>query len=129
NPMTFARDTSVGQSRWIVYRNTGTGFGAPADFALPTGFNKGGFYSLSGDLDCDAFNSINQPRYTVTDLDGDRKPDLVLTMACDPMTFMRDTSVGTRRWIVHRNTGTGFGAPADFGLPTGFNKGGFSSFS
>ena len=32
----------------------------------------------TGDLDCDAFNSINQPRYTVTDLDGDGKPDLVV---------------------------------------------------
>jgi hypothetical protein len=108
----------VGVSKWLVFPNTGTGFGAPIDFVLPgvgaestrTPFAQiADNESIIGMLDANRYSVI---AYVTTDLDGDRKPDLVMTER-NAM-----PGVGTAKWQVFPNTGTGFGVPIDFGLPS-----------
>jgi hypothetical protein len=101
-----------------VYPNTPFGFGTPVVFALPTGFPTDAFATTENDtLACP------RPVYGFFDVDGDRKPDLVFTTACD------DASVGTSTWRVYKNIGSGVAAPATITLPTkaGFTLGAFAS--
>lgn len=88
-------DTTIGPLAWRVYFNTGAGFDAnPTRYELP----------LPRPPACAVVE--------LTDVDGDLRPDLVMTASC------LDASVGTTRWIVHRNNRAGFDAPTDFALPT-----------
>jgi hypothetical protein len=107
----------IGTSRWLVYPNTGTGFGAPIDFVLPgvgaeasrTPFaHLADSQSIIGMLDANRNSVIS---YGLVDMDGDRKPDLVITER-NAM-----TGVGTTKWLVFLNTGTGFTEPMEFALP------------
>jgi hypothetical protein len=55
--------------------------------------------------------SYEEPFFALTDIDGDKLPDLVITGDDDAV-------VGTTLWKVHRNTGTGFAAqPIDWADP------------
>src|SRR5262249_43344804 len=104
DPATYLPDPSVGVSRWVLYRNGRSGFAPTAeDFGLPAGFSQGGFADLQGDYLCNSLALIDQPRFRTVDIDGDADPDLVLTIACDPITFRRDPSIGVSRWILYRN--------------------------
>lgn len=88
-------DTTIGPLAWRVHFNTGRGFDESATrFDLP----------LPRPPACAVVR--------LADVDGDLRPDLVTTSTC------LDASVGTTRWIVHRNNGAGFDAPTDFTLPT-----------
>ncbi|AKU91131.1 glycine-rich protein [Vulgatibacter incomptus] len=94
--------------RWLDYKNTGTGFAAtatewslPADSPHPDGFFTFSYYD-----------------WTTMDLDGDGKPDLVVNAGA---------SETNRRWLLYKNTGSGFAAtatewslPADSPFPGGF---------
>ncbi len=102
-------DTTVGTTRWIVYLNGPTGFGAATPFALPPGAVAGAFSSLFGNADC----ASGRPGFTFFDIDGDRKDDFVVTLACD------NPQIGTTAWRVYTGSGTGVAAtPTLFPLPT-----------
>jgi len=98
-------DANVGTTSWRVYPNQGSAFGAPLSFALPV---------LSATPGCVAS--------VAADVDGDLKADLVVTSLCT------DVSVGTTRWLVYANDGSGFSATATpFALPQGYTNGSFPS--
>jgi hypothetical protein len=110
-------DAAIGASRWDVYFSTGTRFSAnPTSFALPT--ISGALGSSGGPplalLDgSDACSAGTTARWSVIDMNGDERPDLVLTQACN------DSAVGASDWYVYFNTGTGFSANGtSFTLPT-----------
>ena len=96
-------DVTVGTSALLVYPNTGKGFGASQRFALP---------ALPTTAGCVAD--------TFVDINGDLKPDLVVTSLCG------DPTVGTSRWLVYLNGAGGFAASSQaFALPSGFGPGSF----
>ena len=106
-------DNTVGTTEWRVHAGSASGFSsAPTTWTLPTGYGVDAFDALGGDVDCDS----NQPRYFFNDLDGDGRPELVVTRSpCE------DDEVGATRWISHRSTATGFSATGDdWNLPLGY---------
>jgi hypothetical protein len=99
-------DAQVGQTKWLVYLNQGTGFATTAiDFALPP-----------------SLPSTNCVSTSIFDVNGDLLPDFVETSLCT------DVTVGTTRWMVYPNQKTGF-APSSvsYALPPGFSAGAFAS--
>jgi len=113
-------DATVGDTRWIVHAGGDHGFGAAATWQLPTGYPAGSFPSTTGEAGCTV---AGQPAFTTTDVDGDRRPDLVVTSLCG------DATVGDSHWIVHRGQGDGFGAAAPWSLPAGYPNGSFTRTS
>ncbi|PRQ03993.1 hypothetical protein ENSA5_11760 [Enhygromyxa salina] len=101
----------VGTDRWDVYENTGAGFDDVAiEWSLPTPIGGMDIHELLAQgLTC---NNNEDYRYSTFDLTGDGAPDLVVTDLCDA------GGVGTDRWDVYENTGTGFAAVAiEWSLP------------
>ncbi len=93
----------VGQLRWVVYPNTGTGFGDPVDWPVPDygpAWAHEPFDRFSDDVN-----------WALLDLDGEGGVELVISQ--DPGT----ADVGQLRWVVYPNTGTSFGEPRDWPLP------------
>jgi hypothetical protein len=112
----------VGTDHWLVYLNTGTGFSPNAQsFALPPNYGYLAFASVaSGSSYC---TNTNDPAYELRDLDGDGRPDLVVTEDCDPV----NDHVGTDHWLLYLNTGTGFSPVGQsFALPPNY---GYQAFS
>ena len=111
-------DASVGTSSWWVYKGTGSGFAASAAaWSLPSGYSGGSqgppFANVTGALAC--ANGANVPELTLVDMDGDFRPDLVVTQRCN------DANVGVTTWLVYKNTGSGFATNASsFQLPPGY---------
>ncbi len=105
----------LGVTHWDVYLNTGSGFaGAPTTWTLPTSGYIGGFHELASTT-C----PTTAVRYHTLDLDGDQRPDLVVTGACAGV-----SDVGNTHWVVHWNNGSGFDTSGfDFPLPTGYTGG------
>jgi hypothetical protein len=105
----------VGHTHWKVYKNTGSGFaGTPTTWSLPTGVASWDDWmdqtQEEGTFGC----ATNYFRAQVLDIDGDAKPDLLVTDSCDTQ------GVGHTHWKVYKNTGSGFaGTPTPFALPTG----------
>jgi hypothetical protein len=103
-------DATVGATHWLVYANSGSGFAStPATFALPTLdlplTSVGGANTACSGSPSQEWSSL--------DLNGDHRPDLVLTETCS------DASVGATHWNVYANTGSGFStSPTSFALPT-----------
>jgi hypothetical protein len=109
----------VGTSKWLVYKNIGSGFAAtPTEFALPdvgaapgtTPFAQlADNESIIGNLDSSTFSVI---AYSTLDMDGDGKPDLLIT---DRNAM---PGVGTAKWLLYKNMGSGFAAtPTELALP------------
>lgn len=100
--VTFVYNEPVGAKDWRVYPNNGSGFvSTPLVWPIPFAANR--------PQTLDVENPIRI--YTLTDMDGDERPDLLVT-------FVYDQSVGTHNWLVHRNSGTGFEAtPHCFPIP------------
>lgn len=109
-----SRDLQVGESRWTLYPNTGTGFGVPQAFNLPVDSRYGGrvFRSTTG-TDVRCLNQDNRFDFTTLELTGDGKPDLVVTRD----TCTGDPAVGQSKWTLFRNDGSGFGAAEPFSFP------------
>jgi hypothetical protein len=105
-------EAGVGTNRWEVYENTGSGFAAePTMWSVPELFVDDQLYlTANGTGDCGS--SGGYLRHTTLDLNGDGLPDLVVTDKCD------EAGVGTNRWEVYENTGSGFAAePTTWSVP------------
>ncbi len=106
-------DATIGAANWLVYPNTGSGFGPVQPWALP---GLGGRYptqlftATASNPAC-TNDTDGQYAYQTIDLDGDKKPDLVLTLGCG------DATIGQANWLVYPNTGKGFGPVKTFALP------------
>jgi hypothetical protein len=98
----------IGATHWNVYANTGTGFASAAtSWTLPQ--SMAGFRQL-------ADSDSSGRDYALTDLDGDRRPELVLTQT----SYSSADQVGRTHWKTYANTGTGFASAAtDWPLPQG----------
>jgi len=108
-------DVNVGTSYWDVYKNTGSGFSsAPIQPTLPVLASDPAnpFASISGSVSCGASGSLT---YTLVDVDGDRKPDLVATSAC------ANATLGASEWYVYPNTGATFGEALAYAIPSAFD--------
>lgn len=93
-------DAETGLTRWLVHSNTGNGFDPSSqDWPLPTyGLDNSGDYVLDSTSDGVSCASSGTIRFSLFDLDGDARPDLVLTANCDD-----DVKTGASRWLLHRN--------------------------
>jgi hypothetical protein len=108
-------------SHWEIYSNTGSGFGALKQWALPRGGSgSSGFFTLAS-----AGASIaGDDAWTTVDLNGDGKLELVITGE-----FLAGANAGVYglgrlgndpHWLVHGNSGEGFAAEAKtWKLPAG----------
>jgi len=117
-------DPDVGELKWLVYNNTGTGFAtAPSAWPLPQDYANGFCSSPQGDTYCDSYNGYGRPAYSTFDLNGDARPDFVVSKTCSTLAGA-DPDVGKLYWRLYANTGTGFAAsPANWSLPQGYAKG------
>jgi hypothetical protein len=109
-------DPTVGHTRWMVYKNTGAGFAAaPTPWPLPgyvTSRSNPFTNSLSRSSSCYSGPANDYPGYRVFDIDGDKRPDVVMSSDCN------DATVGHTVWMVYKNTGAGFAAaPTPWALP------------
>lgn len=104
----------VGTTEWLVYENTGDGFaGSPIVWTLPSGYGTDQLDDLHGDgvESC----LVGELSVSTRDMNGDRRPDLVVTDRCDT------AGVGTDHWLVYQNLGDGFADVATvWALPTDF---------
>ena len=107
-------DTSVGFTRWSLYRNSGTGFAAtPEKVALPTlpGVTLHAFDALAAGAACTGAQPT--PGFAAVDVDGDLRPDLLVTRAC------ADVSTGVANWLLYKNQDGGLAtASAALALPS-----------
>ena len=94
-------DPSVGEKKWLVYRNDGSSFSSsPETWTLPT--PAGSTAWMQG-----------YDRHTLIDIHGDGKPDLVITGK------ESDSSIGETKWLVYKNDGSSFSSsPETWTLPT-----------
>lgn len=117
----FATVGNLGGS-WQVYENTGSGFAnAPTLWSLPAGGQimngtNYGFYTVS-DL-VEFGEDDNSVIWTTTDMDGDNRPDLVVTS-----TYLQGNSTLANNggvWKVYANNGSGFdSSPILWTVPSG----------
>ncbi len=100
----------VGTEHWLVYVNDGAGFSSnPIYWSLPSGFTSDDFDDVAGDGGACFEGELS---YGLRDLDGDLRPDLVVTDACD------HGGVGTEHWLIYFNDGDGFvTTPTEWSLP------------
>lgn len=115
-------DEVVGTSEWLVYPGSSTGFSSTATtWTLPEGYGRNAFSAIAGDLNCPE----ERPRYELLDLDGDARPELVVTRSpCE------DDDVGTVRWLAYHSSGAAFSSTGDdWLLPTGYGNGTFYQLS
>ncbi|MEM9691687.1 MAG: hypothetical protein AAGA56_04025 [Myxococcota bacterium] len=102
-------DETTGATSWRLHRNTGSGFAAePTVWSLPNyGVDASGnalFTTTADNASCPGGGTL---RYQLLDLDGDARPDLVVSENC-----IADETTGASSWRVHLNTGTGFAEEA-----------------
>lgn len=95
----------VGTEAWWVHRGSATGFASePTVWNLPSGFGTLAFDSTGGEADC----ASEQPRSWLADVDGDRRPEMVLTQSpCG------DGALGVSEWAVYHSSATGFSEEAE----------------
>ncbi|MBW2733291.1 MAG: hypothetical protein JRH20_12935, partial [Deltaproteobacteria bacterium] len=97
--------SQLGKTHWQVHLNTGSGFAAQGvDWSLPPypgTYPQPFVESTSNSVYCSG-TDYYRPRYRVFDINGDRRPDLVISDECDP------SDLGNTHWQVHLNTGGGF---------------------
>lgn len=105
-------DSKVGNTEWLVYKNTGKGFSTSAThWSLPPVTTADFAYFQSADqyyIDDD-----EDVLHLLSDLTGDGLPDLLWTYQEAP-----GGKVGDTEWLVHQNTGSGFDTqPISWSLP------------
>jgi len=109
-----ATEDEIGhQEQWNVYLNTGTGFSlTPTAWYTPSGGaivagDTLGFNALNGVAAAGQSNGSSS--WSLLDVNGDGKPDLVVTGVLGSSGV---TEVGTNTWQVYLNTGTAFASTA-----------------
>jgi len=117
--------SSTSNPYWIVYMNTGTGFATtPATWRVP----PGGYYSSTGNWGFNATSgnaasgsTLYNQSWSTMDIDGDKKPDLVITAQNDASGYEKVFSPGNNPyWIVYLNNGTSFSTTAsNWMIPVG----------
>lgn len=107
-------DTTVGFTHWSLYRNSGTGFAAtPAKIALPVlpGATLHAFDALAAAPRCTGAQP--SPGFATVDVDGDLRPDLLVTRAC------ADVTTGAADWLLYENQDGGLATTgATLALPS-----------
>lgn len=111
-PAQFGANTA--NQSWRVYLNTGSGFSnTPLTWITPTGgtFNAGGdtvlgFIFTKGTGT--AGQGLGSQSWSLVDMDGDGKPDLVVTADLTNNGPAQDIIGQQGTWHVYLNTGTGF---------------------
>ncbi|MEZ4381211.1 MAG: VCBS repeat-containing protein [Nannocystaceae bacterium] len=110
-----------GTDEWQIFPGNGDGFGNPSTWPLPNGFADLNFIRTA-QAQCDESNST---WHSLLALNGDRRPDLVITNICDG-----SGEPGTETWDVYPNTGASFAAaPIAWSLPSGTAELNFISMS
>jgi hypothetical protein len=106
---------------WKVYLNTGSGFAAtPIEWSLPAGGHVGNNDILYGYHLTTNFDLSDNLTWTTQDMNGDQKPDLVVTSQ-DYYSFDVNNN---QHWKVYLNTGSGFATtPIEWSLPAGGHVG------
>jgi len=102
----------LGVTHWWVHRNTGTGFDASTSlWALPEGYSPATFDTVGEDDP----NCVGpRPTWTLLDIDGEGRPDVVATSEGCP----NEDVYGVEAWMVYPNTGTRFEAsPVEWSVP------------
>ncbi len=109
---------------WNVFKNTGSGFSdMPQSWALPVqrGLKNVGLSSVTG-----SGKEVGEHAWTVADLDGDAKPDLLVTGSVVGGDMKAIGYPGDAHWELYPNTGSGFGGQVLWALPPGgTGRGGF----
>jgi hypothetical protein len=112
---------------WKVYLNSGTGMATVAtNWSLPNGGKKSGGiifgYNAQSGFASTTDNTGSQT-WTVTDINGDKLPDLVVTAELQSGHVTSFSPTSNQFWKVYLNSGTGFAPTATpFGLPNGGKK-------
>ncbi len=109
---------------WQVYLNTGSGFSITAiNWSTPDGGKRSGtdiygYNAISGTaLPSDISGSQS---WSLMDMDGDNKPDLVITAQKQGSLVTSFSPITGQYWKVHKNTGSGFSnTVTNWDLPVG----------
>jgi hypothetical protein len=112
---------------WNVYFNTGDGFAnEPTAWSVPQGGEYlAGFDALAGEPGGSEYAVVGADAWTTTDIDGDGRPDLVVTARAVEREgyywWARVLGYGDApHWNVYLNTGRGFEAsPSSWSVPDG----------
>lgn len=106
-----------GTPYWKVFPNTGTGFGAVTNWAVPKNGLGDGFYALEGPGGLRAWATI--------DINGDGRPDLI--HSGDPTKGQQQVwdVNGSPYWKVYLNTGTEFANVTNWPVPPSGTTDGF----
>lgn len=89
-------DSAIGSTRWALYPGGDDGWTGPVPVALPTGYSAGTFFGTEAEPGCGG--SANRPAWVRRDLDGDGRPELVITEECG------DAEIGASAWRVYTLT-------------------------
>jgi hypothetical protein len=92
-------DPSVGLARWSVYRNSGSGFAAvAATVPLPVLAGASSLHAFDGLTATELCHGVQQsPSYVTVDVDGDLRPELLVTRTCSEIT------TGVAEWLLYKN--------------------------
>jgi hypothetical protein len=121
--------TNVNGQYWKVFLNNGNGFSTThIEWPCPAGGRKQsgidyGFYT-SGYTALNSHN-IGSQSWTIADMDGDKKLDLVITSELTSSGVLPYSASGNPYWKVYLNNGSGFNNTAlNWPLPSGGLKSG-----
>ena len=101
-------NTAVGFTRWSLYRNSGSRFAAtPATVALPVLPGVSSLRAFDGLTAKQVCTGAQQgPSFTTVDVDGDLRPDLLVTRTCT------DVTTGVSDWLFYKNDESGLATTA-----------------
>jgi hypothetical protein len=103
-----AGETPGGTARagWKVYEGSAAGFSdSGTNWIFPEGAPVAAFNGRADTTPGDAI------QWRLADVDGDARVDLIV------LRNSADADVGTKHWVVHPNTGDGFGPGVEWALP------------
>ncbi|MCK6513461.1 VCBS repeat-containing protein [Myxococcota bacterium] len=108
------RDASVGRDTWSVHLGSASGFGAaPTPYTLPSVSSSSPGLPFPTDEEAEDCDGSGLPGYALTELHGDGRAELVLTVDC------ADEATGASQWLVYAAESAGFAAAATpFTLPS-----------
>lgn len=126
NSGAYAQEFSPGSnSYWKVFTNNGSGFSSSSsNWNLPAGGRlEGGVtygYNALGGTAASGQNSGSET-WSVADMNGDGRPDLVVTASYSSGAYAQEFSPGSNSyWKVYTNTGSSFNtSSSEWSLPSG----------